>query len=82
MQAHEVTTLIQQHIPDAQVRVEGEGCSFSLIVVSPSFEGLTLLKKQQVVMALFSDRIASGEMHALTVKAYTPEQWAGLNDAR
>lgn len=82
MQAQEVTTLIQQHIPDAQVIVDGEGCSFSLVVISPAFEGLTLLKKQQQVMMLFSDRIASGELHALTVKAYTPEQWAGLNDAR
>lgn len=78
MSPEEVTTIITAAIPDAQVQVDGEGCSFSLVVVSEQFEGLSLLKKQQAVMKLFSDRIASGELHALSVKAYTPEQWQAL----
>lgn len=74
MEAQEVNSLITKHIQDAQVEVEGEGCSFSVKVVSASFEGLSLLKKQQAVMSLFHDQIASGELHALTVKALTPAE--------
>ena len=78
MQSEEVKTMIQAQIPGARVEVDGEGCSFSVLVISEQFEGLSLLKKQQAVMSVFSEKLASGELHALTVKAYTPGQWQGL----
>lgn len=44
-------------------------------MVSPDFEGLSPVKKQQMVYGTVTDRITSGELHALTIKAYTPDEW-------
>ncbi len=75
MEITEVKALIQPHIPNAEIQLEGEGCNFSIIVISDQFEGLSLVKKQQKVLATLSDKIATGELHAITVKAYTPDEW-------
>ncbi|MBI3773404.1 MAG: BolA/IbaG family iron-sulfur metabolism protein [Gammaproteobacteria bacterium] len=74
MHASEVKQLIVGAIPDAEVSVEGEGCNFSVTVISPVFEGLSSLKKQQAVLAPLSAKITSGELHAVTINAYAPTQ--------
>ncbi|MCI0732923.1 MAG: BolA/IbaG family iron-sulfur metabolism protein [Methylococcaceae bacterium] len=68
--------MIKKQLPDAQVIVNGEGCSFSVIVVSTRFEGCTLLKKQQLVLDSVREPLASGALHAISVKAHTPEEWS------
>ncbi|MGZ8186645.1 MAG: Grx4 family monothiol glutaredoxin [Methylobacter sp.] len=73
--AGEVTQLVQQGINDAKVMVEGEGCDLVITVVSSQFIGLTLVKKQQLVMATLKAPLASGKLHAVSVKAYTPDEW-------
>ena len=71
----EVKQLVQQGIPDAKVLVEGEGCDLLIIVVSEQFTDLALVKKQQLVMATLKEPLASGKLHAVSVKAYTPAEW-------
>ena len=71
MQASEIEQLIQAKIAGAEVLVEGEGCSFSVAVTSEAFEGLSRVDQQKMVLAAVSEQIASGELHAITVKAYT-----------
>ena len=66
---------IKDGIPDAEVILDGEGCSYKVTVVSDVFDGLSPVKKQQTVYATVNDLIASGELHALTIKTFTPEQW-------
>ncbi len=74
MEINQVKQIVSMVVPDAQIKVEGEGCSFSVTVVSDQFEGQSLLNRQRTVMAAFSDLIASGELHALSVKALTPAE--------
>ncbi len=62
--------------PDAQIEAEGADCNYQLQVVSEAFAGMSLLKRQQSVMALFADEIKSGALHALSVKAKTPAEVA------
>jgi monothiol glutaredoxin len=71
----EVEQLVQQGIPDAKVLVEGEGCDLLIVVVSEQFTDLTLVKKQQLIMATLKEPLASGKLHAVSVKAYTPDEW-------
>jgi monothiol glutaredoxin len=71
----EVTQLVQQGINDAKVKVEGEGCDLMITVVSSQFDDLSLVKKQQLVMATLKEPLASGKLHAVSVKAYTPDEW-------
>ena len=71
----DVEQLVQKGIPDARILVEGEGCDLLIVVISKQFSDLTLVKKQQLVMATLKEPLASGKLHAVSVKAYTPDEW-------
>lgn len=70
-----IQALIETGIPGSTVKVKGEGCSASVVVISDSFEGLSLLKQQKMVYATLGDNITNGTIHALSIKSYTPSQW-------
>lgn len=74
METETVAQLIRAGLPDAQVQVSGDGSHFDAIVISPRFETLTPLAKQRLVMETVKAQIASGELHALSIKTLTPEQ--------
>lgn len=76
MTIDEVKSLIEQGMKAQQVKVSGDGSMFDVLVVSEQFEGLTPVKKQQLVYATVKPQIASGDIHALTIKAYTPSEWS------
>lgn len=71
----EVEALVKKDLPDAVVIVDGAGCDLTLTVISASFTDMPLVKKQQAVLATLKDPLASGKLHAVSVKAYTPEEW-------
>ncbi len=71
----EIENKITSLYPDCDLQIEGEDCSFSVTVVSPSFEGLNQVKRQQSIYGLFTEPLKTGELHALTIKAYTPNEW-------
>jgi len=72
-----IAALIRSGIPDAQVQVSGDGSHFEAVVVSPVFAGLTPLKKQRLVMDTVREQLASGDLHALSIKTLTPAEQAG-----
>jgi monothiol glutaredoxin len=75
LSAAEVEKLVRQGIPDAQVFIEGAGCDLSLVVVSEQFTDLPPVKEQQQVLATLKEPLASGKLHAVSVKTYTPDEW-------
>lgn len=77
MQPEAVAALISADIPEAEVRVTGDGSHFDAIVISRAFAGLSLLNRQRKVYASVNEQIANGELHALSIKAFTPEEWTG-----
>ena len=60
--------------PDAVIDVAGADCSFEIYVISEKFNGMNLLQRQKNVLALFKDEITTGKLHALSVKAKTPQE--------
>jgi acid stress-induced BolA-like protein IbaG/YrbA len=74
MQTEAVAELIRAGMPGAEVEVTGDGSHFEALVISDAFAGLTPIKKQRLVMDTVRDQIASGELHALSIKTLTPEQ--------
>jgi acid stress-induced BolA-like protein IbaG/YrbA len=71
-----VEQLIRRGIPGAEVQVSGDGSHFDAVVVSEVFEGLSPIKKQRLVMDTVKAQIASGELHALSIRTLTPAQRA------
>jgi len=70
----DVIKLIQDAFPDAEVSVEGDGYKYETTVVSTAFDGLNTLKRHQAVYSAVDSAIASGNLHALTIHAKTPDE--------
>jgi len=49
------------------------------VVVSPVFLGKMTIDQHRMVFELVQSEINSGEVHALTLKTYTPEQYRNLS---
>jgi acid stress-induced BolA-like protein IbaG/YrbA len=79
MEASEVKKCIEAGIPGAEAMVTADGTKYNAIVVSAEFEGKTMIAEQKMVYATVNDYIQSGDIHALSIKAYTPEEWAAEN---
>ena len=51
METEAVKALIQQGMPEAEIEVTGDGRHFDAVIISPQFEGKTLLQRHKMVMA-------------------------------
>jgi acid stress-induced BolA-like protein IbaG/YrbA len=74
MTEDELISRIKDLYPDAEISVEGENCSFEVNITTPAFAEMKSLQRQRSILTLFNTEIASGELHALTVKAKTPQE--------
>jgi len=75
MEPEAIKDLIEAGLDNCQAQVTGDGSHFDAIVIGSVFEGMSPLNKQRTVYATLGDRITSGEIHALSIKAYTPADW-------
>ncbi len=48
---------------------------YQALVVSSAFEGKMMIDQHRLVYGLFEKEIESNEVHALTLKTFTPEQY-------
>ncbi len=71
-----VAAMIQAHLPDAQITINGDGYKYEADVISDVFAGLNTLKRHQLVYAAVNEAIAAGQLHALTIRAKTPAEIA------
>jgi acid stress-induced BolA-like protein IbaG/YrbA len=78
LEANQVKQRIEQALPGAEVDVKditGTGDHFEARIVSSTFTGKNLIEQHQQVYAPLQDWLKSGELHALALKTYSPEQW-------
>ncbi len=68
--------LIAQGLTAEYVSVAGDGRHFEATVVSARFEGLTRVRRHQMVYAALGGQMRDEEVHALSMKTYTPAEWA------
>jgi acid stress-induced BolA-like protein IbaG/YrbA len=76
MNPEEIKSVLVAAFPDAvEVAVTGEGGKFQVTIVSEEFASLRPVAKQQRVYAPLNSYIASGAIHAVTMRTLTPEEW-------
>jgi acid stress-induced BolA-like protein IbaG/YrbA len=75
MQAQDLQALIQAGLPCEHITVEGDGRHWSAVIVSSEFEGKRLIQRHQRVYATLGQRMHTDEVHALSMKTYTPAEW-------
>lgn len=75
--AQEVQKLVETEIPEAEVFVQdltGTLDHYRVVVISKNFAGKSLVQRHQMVNGALKEPL-KGDLHALTIEAYTPEQW-------
>jgi acid stress-induced BolA-like protein IbaG/YrbA len=78
MTAEQLQALISAGLPCEHCQLEGDGRHWYATIVSTSFEGKRLIQRHQQVYATLGGRMATDEVHALSMKTYTPAEWAAL----
>lgn len=54
------------------------GDHIQVIAVSPAFDNKTLVEKHKIIYDILSDEMKSNEIHALTLKTYSPQEWGNI----
>jgi len=75
MDAEAIKARLLEALEVTEVIVKSEGSHATVIVVGEQFADLSRVKKQQLVYRPLNDWIASGELHAISIKTYTPTEW-------
>ena len=71
----QVKSYIKQNLACDHVDVAGDGHHFEAVIVSSAFRGKSRVQQHQVVYKALGDRMRE-EIHALSMKTFTPEDWA------
>ena len=78
MHPEQVQNLIAAGLPCDLLQVEGDGHHFEAVIVSTEFAGKSRVQRQQRVNDVLRAHFNSGELHALSMKTHTPEEWSAL----
>ena len=76
MTADQLQALITSGLPCEHCALEGDGRHWYATIVSAAFEGKRLIARHQQVYATLGTRMQTDEVHALSMKTYTPAEWA------
>lgn len=80
MTADQLQSIIRAGLNCEHLAVEGDGRHWYATIVSTEFDGKRLLARQRLVYATLGDRIKTDEVHALSMKTFTPAEWAAQAD--
>ena len=76
MTSEELQTLIASNLSCEHIELAGDGRHWYAKIVSSEFEGKRLIQRHQRVYATLGGRLQTDEVHALSMKTYTPAEWA------
>ena len=76
MTADELKSIIAAGLACDHIELEGDGRHWAALIVSPEFEGKRPIQRHQRVYATLGERMKTDEVHALSIKAFTPTEWA------
>lgn len=76
MKPQEIEQQIAAGLPGVRVAVRSDDDThFEALVVAPQFAGKRPLQRHQMVYATLGEAVGR-EIHALSIQALTPEEWA------
>ena len=76
MTAEQLQSIIAAGLPCEHLEVQGDGRHWQALVVSAEFAGLRTLQRHQRVYATLGARMHTDEVHALSIRTFTPAEWA------
>ena len=76
MTADEIKNMIASNLPCDYITLEGDGRHWYATIVSSEFEGKRAIQRHQRVYATLGAKMHTDEVHALSMKTFTPAEWA------
>jgi acid stress-induced BolA-like protein IbaG/YrbA len=76
MHPEQIKQLILAGMDCEHLELDGDGQHFAALVVSAEFVGKNRVQRQQRVYQTLKEKLATGELHALSFKTLTPEEWS------
>lgn len=76
---------IEQLGPNTQVEVKdltGTQDHYQVTVISPAFEGKLMVEQHKMIMGILKAEIDTEEVHALSMKTFTPAQYQKLSASK
>ena len=78
MTADELKTIIASGLKCDHIDVVGDGRHWEALIVSAEFEGKRPIQRHKRVYATLGGRMHTDEVHALSMKTFTPQEWAAI----
>ena len=75
MECKVIEQMLTEALSLTEVHVTTDGSHYKVVAVGECFDGMSRVKQQQAIYAPLAEQIAKGELHALTIKTFTPTQW-------
>ena len=76
LEAQHVAVIDQSPLHEGHVGARGGSGHFQVLVVSGRFRGLSRIAAQRVVYEALGD-LMMNDIHALSMRTLTPEEWSG-----
>lgn len=76
MTAEQLQAMIAAGLSCEHIELTGDGRHWYATIVSPEFEGKRAIQRHQRVYATLGQKMHTDEVHALSMKTYTPAEWA------
>ena len=61
-------------MPDCEIVIEGSDGKYLVTATGDVFQGLTAVKRQQIVYQILNEHIVSGVIHAVTMRLMTANE--------
>jgi BolA protein len=74
LEADHVTLIDESHLHAGHVGAREGGGHFRAVIVAKCFEGKSAVERQRLVYAALAEQMGS-DIHALSMRTLTPEQW-------
>ena len=76
MTSEELQSIIASGLPCEHIELSGDGQHWYATIVSSAFVGQRPIQRHKQVYATLGGRIHTNEVHALSMKTFTPAEWA------
>ena len=78
MNSQAISQLLAADLPDCDIKVEGGDGKYLVTIVGDVFDGLNAVKRQQKIYQILNQHIASGAIHAVTMRLFTTDEFKAL----
>ncbi len=75
MTADQLKSIIMSGLACEHCVLEGDGRHWYATIVSSEFEGKRAVQRHKLVYATLGEKMHTDEVHALSMKTFTPSEW-------